>query len=212
MTLHCPHDDILLSYTAGGLGESWSLAIASHLTFCSECRDAVSIGEEIGGVLLEDSEPYPLFDSGMEVSLDIVPNEPEKEMPIYAVDSDLPMPLRNYVGNYIDKINWQTLGGGVFQHMITTGDNDQARLLNIRAGKSVPEHGHSGREITLVLSGSYIDNGVRYCAGDVSDFAEDVTHQPVAGIEEDCICLIVTDSALKFKGIIPKLFQPFVSI
>jgi len=146
------------------------------------------------------------------VSLDIVPNEPEKEMPIYAVDSDLPMPLRNYVGNYIDKINWQTLGGGVFQHMITTGDNDQARLLNIRAGKSVPEHGHSGREMTLVLSGSYIDNGVRYCAGDVSDFDEDVTHQPVAGMEEDCICLIVTDSALKFKGIVPKLFQPFASI
>ena len=51
-----------------------------------------------------------------------------------------------------------------------------------------------------------------YGVGDVSDFAEDVVHQPVAGADKDCICLVVTDAALKFKGIVPRLFQPFVSI
>ena len=212
MTLHCPHDDILLSYTAGGVGESWGLAIASHVTFCSECRDAVAIGEEIGGVFLEDSEPYPLSDGLKKLSLDEIVLDSEPEGHVYSGDSDLPMPLRDYVGDHLDRIKWQILGGGIFQHKIKTNDNDQARLLKIRAGKSVPEHGHSGREITLVLSGSYIDNGVKYAAGDVSDFAEDITHQPVAGIEDDCICLIVTDAALKFKGLVPKLFQPFASI
>ena len=69
MTLHCPHDDILLSYTAGGLGESWGLAVASHLAFCPDCREAVALGEEIGGVFLEDSEPHSL--SGREAELPI---------------------------------------------------------------------------------------------------------------------------------------------
>jgi len=212
MTLHCPHDDILLSYTAGGLGESWSLAIASHLAFCPKCREAVAIGEEIGGILLQDSNPYPLSDRIMDFSLDEIVIESEPEGYLHSGESDLPTPLRDYVGDHLERIKWQALGAGVSQYKIKTNDNDQARLLKIRAGKSVPEHGHSGREITLVLSGSYIDNGVRYEAGDVSDFAEDITHQPVAGIEDDCICLIVTDSALKFKGIVPKLFQPFASI
>jgi putative transcriptional regulator len=212
MTLHCPHDDILLSYIAGGLGESWGLAIASHITSCPDCREAVAIGEEIGGILLEDSNPYPLSDHLEELTLEDVVIESKRDERVHAGETDLPMPLREYVGDNLNEIKWQTLGGGVFQHKIKTNDNDQARLLKIRAGKSVPEHGHSGREITLVLSGSYIDNGIRYAAGDVSDFAEDITHQPVAGIEDDCICLIVTDSALKFKGIVPKLFQPFASI
>ena len=212
MTLHCPHDDILLSYIAGGLGESWGLAIASHITSCPDCREAVAIGEEIGGILLEDSSPYPLLNHSTELSLEDVINESKPEEHAHFGGSDLPAPLRGYVGDRLDDVKWQALGGGVFQHKIKTNDNAQARLLKIRAGKAVPEHGHNGREITLVLSGSYIDNGVRYGAGDVSDFAEDTTHQPVAGTEEDCICLIVTDAALKFKGIVPKLFQPFASI
>ena len=212
MTLHCPHDDILLSYTAGGLGESWGLAVASHMAFCPDCREAVALGEEIGGVLLEDTEPHSL--SVLEAELPIFDLDKMKspESRDCSIKSNVPMPLRGYVGDHLDKIKWQALGGGGFQHKIITSDNDQARLLKIRAGKPVPEHGHNGREITLVLSGSYIDNGVRYAAGDVSDFAEDIVHQPVAGQEDDCICLVVTDSPLIFKGVVPKLFQSFASI
>ena len=51
---HHPQDDLLLSYADGSLSESWSLAIASHLSVCSECRKTLEITETVGGILLED--------------------------------------------------------------------------------------------------------------------------------------------------------------
>ena len=31
-------DDLLLAYAAGSLNEGWSLAIATHLSLCPDCR------------------------------------------------------------------------------------------------------------------------------------------------------------------------------
>ena len=32
-------DELLLAYAAGNLAESWSLAVASHLSLCPACRE-----------------------------------------------------------------------------------------------------------------------------------------------------------------------------
>ena len=37
-TRHHIADDLLLSYAAGSLAEGWSLAVATHLALCAECR------------------------------------------------------------------------------------------------------------------------------------------------------------------------------
>jgi putative transcriptional regulator len=214
MTCHHPQDDILLSYTAGGLGESWSLAIASHLTFCPDCREAVAFAEEIGGLLLDNHNSTPLSNTALikteerigehEVTPFVTANNRAR--------SSLPTPLIDYVGDTVEDLNWQSIGGGAYQFMISTNDNDQARLLRIPAGRTVPEHGHGGRELTLVLSGNFSDQSGKFAAGDLQDVAEDVTHQPVAGKGNDCICLVVTDAALQFKSFIPRLVQPFIAI
>ena len=41
---------------------------------------------------------------------------------------------------------------------------------------------------------------------------EDLTHQPIAGEGEDCICLAVTDAPLRFKSWIVRLVQPVLGI
>jgi len=213
MTFHHPQDDILLSYTAGALGESWSLAIASHLTFCPECRGSVVVAEELGGFLLESHDTAPLSDLALaraqeQIEQQVVEQVPENSGAV----SSLPMPLRNYVGDTLDNLKWQSIGGGAYQYMITTNDNDQARLLQIPAGRPVPEHGHGGRELTLVLSGNFSDQNGKFAAGDIEDVSEEVTHQRFAGEGDDCICLVVTGAALRFKSFIPRIVQPFISI
>ena len=45
MITHCPKDDLLLSYSAGALGESWSLAVGSHVQMSKEASDNVALGE-----------------------------------------------------------------------------------------------------------------------------------------------------------------------
>ena len=39
-----------------------------------------------------------------------------------------------------------------------------------------------------------------------------LTHQPVAGPEEDCICLAITDAPLKFRSRLLRLVQPFLGM
>jgi putative transcriptional regulator len=87
-----------------------------------------------------------------------------------------------------------------------------ARLLRIAPGRSVFDHGHSGSELTLVLKGSYNSQGERYARGDIEVADETVTHRPVAGTEDVCICLAVTDAPLRFDSWIGRLMQPFIGI
>jgi putative transcriptional regulator len=215
MTTHHPHDDLLLSYSAGSLGESWSIAIGTHLVFCPDCRASVNIAEEFGGVILENFEPVPLSDDALHdvlASLDQTFVAKNSHKRAKKLKSFLPKPLENYIVGSPEDIEWRSIGGGVQQLFISTKDLGTARLLKIPAGSAVPEHGHRGRELTLVLNGSYSDSSGQFSAGDIQDVDEETSHKPFAGDESDCICLAVTDSALNFKDIIPRLIQPFINI
>jgi putative transcriptional regulator len=76
----------------------------------------------------------------------------------------------------------------------------------------MPAHGHGGMELTLVLKGAYRDEADRFARGDIEVANEDTDHTPVAEAGEDCICLVATDSRLRFKGWLPRIAQPFIGI
>ena len=96
---------------------------------------------------------------------------------------------------------------------IKTGDGEtQVRLLKIPAGKPVPEHGHRGRELTLVLCGAFDDGDTRFARGDVEDADASLEHTPTATTDEDCICLAVTDAPLRFRSWIVRAVQPILGI
>jgi putative transcriptional regulator len=88
----------------------------------------------------------------------------------------------------------------------------RARCANIPAGCAVPDHGHAGTELTLVLQGAFRDETDRFGAGDVEVADADLDHQPVAEDGADCICLAATDAPLKFNSMLPRLAQPFLRI
>lgn len=99
---------------------------------------------------------------------------------------------------------------GIYQHRISTIDAGQARLLKIPAGQPVPEHEHNGRELTLVLTGSFHDKVGEFVHGDVEDVDQKTFHRPIAASVEECICLAVTDAPLIFKNLLPRLAQHFI--
>jgi putative transcriptional regulator len=76
----------------------------------------------------------------------------------------------------------------------------------------VPEHGHGGEEVTLILSGAYRDHMGRFGRGDVADLDEDIEHKPVAEDGEDCICLVAIERPTRFKSFAARLMQPLVGI
>lgn len=211
---HHLNDDLLLDYAAGTLSEGWSLAVACHLAMCPQCRGQLALAEATGGALLEELAPVDgPSDSWakLQARLGAEPDKPATPVARPAA-ATLPEPLRSYLGGDLESIKWRNLGNAK-QILIKTGDRTtQARLLCIAAGKPVPEHSHGGRELTVVLKGSFHDEVDRFGPGDIEDADGSLTHQPVADEHEDCICLAITDAPLKFSSRLMRLVQPILGI
>jgi len=217
---HHLSDELLSSYAAGTLAEGWSIAVATHLALCPACRSRLEHFECIGGQLLETVEPNEVeFESWDAVKRRLsdrsrLPQQPapHRTSPTEATAS-LPEPLRSYVGGDLPDLKWKSLGRGAYQVPIETTDREtQVRLLRIPAGKPVPEHGHGGRELTLVLSGSFYDETGVFARGDIEEADDDLVHQPIASPGGDCICLAVTDAPLKFQSWLMRMVQPLIGI
>ena len=211
---HHLNDDLLIDYAAGTLSEGWSLAVACHLAMCPDCREQLALAEATGGALMEELAPVdgPADSWDMlKARLGEAPETPAKPKARPA-SATLPEPLRSYLGGDVDSLKWRNLGNAK-QILIKTGDTTtQARLLCIAAGKPVPEHSHGGRELTVVLTGSFHDELDSFGPGDIEDADGSVTHQPIAGTEADCICLAITDAPLKFSSRLMRFIQPMLGI
>lgn len=211
---HHLNDDLLIDYAAGTLSEGWSLAVACHLAMCPQCREQLTLAEATGGALMEELAPVAGPGNSWEAlksRLMAEPQVPAKPARRPAA-ATLPEPLRSYLGGDLDSIKWRNLGNAK-QILIKTGDQTtQARLLCIAAGKPVPEHSHGGRELTVVLKGSFHDEVDRFGPGDIEDADGSLTHQPVADDHEDCICLAITDAPLKFSSRLLRFVQPMLGI
>jgi putative transcriptional regulator len=216
---HHLNDDLLVSYAAGSLAEGWSLAVATHLALCPTCRKRLALAEDMGGELLACAEVEPESDSSWEAMRRRIAQSASTKVaapvavPAARRDDGLPEPLRSYLGGDVATLRWRSLGRGASQIRIPTADNEtQVRLLRIPAGKPVPEHSHGGRELTLVLSGSFADGTDIFARGDIEDADASLTHQPVATPGEDCICLAVTDAPLRFRSWMVRAIQPLLRI
>jgi putative transcriptional regulator len=130
------------------------------------------------------------------------------------INDDLPVPLRKFVPIPIENIKWNSLAPGIKGHPLTEVDtgNGTLSLLKISPGMSIPDHGHQGTELTLVLKGSFSDEIGQFGIGDIADLDDATQHQPIADTSEACICLIATDASLKFTGLMPRIVQYFTGL
>ena len=210
-------DALLMAYSAGTLPEAFSLAVATHVSMCDECRARLGAYDTVGGALLNESETVTMEPGSLEATLALIAGSEEARdatvpCQVGSTDDVLPAPVRDYVGGGLDDVKWRPVGMGVKQAILPTVGDAEVRLLHIPAGVAMPDHGHTGTEITLVLKGAFIDDKDRFARGDVEVADEKVNHTPVADIGEDCICLAATEAPLKFKGLMPRIAQPFLRI
>ncbi len=212
---HHVSDELLMEYEAGSLAEGWSLAVATHLAFFPECRERARAALAVGGALLDGLETAPVSAAAFDTVMAMIDAPvPETKAPSAQPErSNVPSPLWSYIGNDLDAIRWKRIGTAGHQALIPTGEKETSvRLLRIPAGSPVPEHGHRGLELTVVLRGTLIDGAERFGVGEIEEADVDVEHTPCAGTEEECICLAVTDAPLKFRSLVVRLAQPFLGI
>ncbi|WP_227270014.1 ChrR family anti-sigma-E factor [Roseobacter weihaiensis] len=211
---HHLNDAVLMAYSAGTLPEAFNLLVASHLSLCDTCRAAAESYDALGGELLEQRCEAQVSGISLSNTLDLIDGgavdirvEPAKMAP-----GVLPQPLRDYVGGDLDSVKWKPIGMGVKQAILPTSNTASARLLLIPAGTAMPDHGHHGTEMTMVLQGAFQDDDGYFARGDVEIADSDLHHTPVADIHEDCICLAVADAPLQFDRLLPRIAQRFLRI
>ena len=210
MIKHHLNDELLMAYSAGTLPEAFNIVVATHISMCDECRARLEALDAVGGALVETGDAVDVAGDCYDRVLAMIGGgAPEQQEP---VTSAFPSPLASYLPERESDIAWRAAGMGVRQSILKTSKAASVRLLHIPAGAAMPDHGHHGTELTLVLRGAFRDETDRFGPGDIEIADEDLHHTPVAEPNEDCICLAATNAPLKFTGWLPRLAQPFLRI
>lgn len=213
-------DEWLISYAAGALSEAHALLVATHVEYHPELQDKLQDAEDIGGAMVDSSEPASLKDDALDAvmaRLDDVPaamETTEKNEEKNKIASHLPSPLANYINSDLSDLKWRAMGPGMSQVRLWTGPNDERLwLLKARGGTHIPKHDHNGNEMTLILQGGYKVGDNHYSVGELELADSDtVNHQPIIDEGEDCICLVVTEAPIKLHSFFGKMMQPFIGL
>ena len=208
-THHAP-DAMLAAYAAGSLPYPFAVLVAAHVSACDECRARLEAHLLMGGVVLERAPRGGGFgDAARTARWRRLASRP---FPCRTIRRSTSIPRRSPSCLGGTPPAWQPLGFGTKQAILWRGGEGTVRLLSIPAGQAVPDHGHRGLELTLVLSGSFSDEGGTFQAGDLEVADETVVHVPTAGEGAPCICAAATDAPIRFRALIPRLLQPLLRI
>lgn len=215
-------ETILIHYAAGHLRPSEALLVACHVALNPAARRKLETYEAIGAKLIcEDAEAEKAEisrDCFEKVMARIENRNPEqKQSPRTPMQRDETIPpsvMSLLCGNCTERsIRWQKLQSGVeaVSLHVPAGSpcRHRLRLLRLAPHQETPPHRHGGREMTLVLQGSFSDHTGNYSAGDLMVIdSPSFTHAPKAG-PQGCLCLTLTEAPLRFVETHIRFFNLF---
>jgi putative transcriptional regulator len=203
---HHLDDATLMSFAAGSLPAALAAVGAAQSAMCPHCRREIATLERLGGALMAGLQPVGLLAEG--------PQTPPAAGPRDQVlagagtrDAEIPLPVAGLIGSSLDDVTWRWLGPGVWDHMLPVQGAGKLRLLKVAPEHHIPEHGHGGSELTLVLRGSFRDQTGRYLRGDVADLDEEIGHHPLIDGDVDCISLVASEAPEQFHGLVARQWQ-----
>ncbi len=206
----------IVAYAAGTLGEALTVVASSHVAWCPTCRGAVRNAEALGAELMSGLEAADVSADCKSRTLAQLDRATLHRFPrVPAPRGQVPPPLARLLGGKdLSDLPWKRKGAGVamFELPLQQPSHGKLVLMRIASGKSMPEHGHGGEELTLILSGAYRDKIGHFGPGDVADLDEEIEHRPVVEDGAVCYCLVATEAPTRFKSISARLLQPFIGI
>jgi putative transcriptional regulator len=208
---HHPSDATLAAYASGTLDQARGLVVATHLSLCAQCRNAVHGFEEACGAMLEDAEPVAMSSGALERAmaalgpLDVISPVPG--------NGDAASEFTELLSRY-NLGPWRWIGRGVQWRSVDVASDDGVRvfMLKARPGTKLPRHRHTGTEWTCVFEGAFSHHLGRYGAGDFDEADETVEHDPVVDNEHGCVCIVALQGHIELQSWLGRLIQPFVRI
>lgn len=216
MIKHHPSESILKQYCSASLQASLSLAVSIHADMCPICQAKVAKIEaaNASNVFTEsgksdDFGSFSLIDSGFDMinaitqddSIDDVYEVKPVTIKVNEYSYTLPRALTRISHGKFTQI------GKLARSRVALDDAQlRSSLLHIDAGGEIPEHTHTGFEVTLLLDGEFTDEKGTYVPGDF--IWQDGRHQHSPLTKNGCLCFTVVSNALHFNKGLSKLLNP----
>ncbi|MDO9414353.1 MAG: ChrR family anti-sigma-E factor [Pseudolabrys sp.] len=213
MSRHHPKNETLAEFAAGTLDEGRSLVVAAHMAMCGACRGVVAAFEAVGGQMLCEIEPVAMSDGAAARALaaldDESPRAAQAKPAVRPVWQSEQQTLLGY-----DLGPWRWVAPGLHYRAVKTPDVAGTRVFMLKAvpGLKIPQHNHTGTELTCVLQGAFIHEGGRYGPGDCDDADQDDSHNPVIDEGQVCVCLVAMQGDIRMTGVIGRMIQPFIRL
>lgn len=212
-------EEAILEYAVGGLSPARQAVLACQREISKTVDREISFHESVAASAMLETETAlseDFFDrfkarlSGEDVEI----NENNDIKVIENVRT--PQMLQRLSGQHLSEIEWKSLVPGVAIHDILgsrkSKGEERLYLLRAKGGMKMPVHSHNGEEWTLILTGEYEADSVRYQRGDLHISNDNDEHAPHIAEGEDCICLVMTEGPLNMKSFVPRLLQPLIGI
>jgi putative transcriptional regulator len=199
-----PDIDFLLKYSSGQLEPALSVAIGVHVQECKMCQKQIVQLEEVGGAALESVNEELVSDELFNKLLADVEQLPTEQTTSayenFAV-AEIDKPFLQLLSERdYSSLEWQKVTRNISKATVAMNDpRFQVELLKFAPRAKIPQHTHTGSEVTVVLEGDFSDKGGIYRSGEFIVNDSSVEHQPLAG-DDGCVCLAITDAPLKFTG------------
>jgi putative transcriptional regulator len=207
---HHPSDETLAAFAGGALDLARRLVVASHIERCPHCQRLAGDFAVVAGAMLDKLPPTPMSANALERTLARA-GQPVARSTSYTSESepDLPEAIRAY-----PRGKWRWAGPGLQYRSIALPEGAGASLFMLKGapGTQLPEHTHTGSELTLLLKGSYTHESGQFAQGDFEEADDDVEHQPTVDGDGECICLVALDGRLKLNGVLGALLNPFIRL
>lgn len=211
-----PEPDLLVEYASGSLSIAPCISVTTHLQYCKQCSDSVKSLGEIGGELLTTAEAIPVSDELLDSILERLESATEEDSSQEATrqcSDAISLQLPEFVQRLLPdgELDWRRLSPSLKVAPISVGEQAyELALHRIDAGGKAPEHDHRGKEITVVLAGSFSDEDGVYQPGDFLVREPGSTHRPFAARNQECICLSVLEAPIRLTGM-KRILNPFLS-
>lgn len=212
-----------LDRASGALSEGARVLMDAHTETSAAARRKTAELDAIGGALLsqEAGDVTSMALSADDIfALDDARSDdavvaPANDRSVAPADTAavLPSAVKDFLRETESEVKWTFLGPGLQKAVLWTGEpGEKLWLLRAQGGESIPRHGHSGSELTLVLQGSFMDGETEYRPGDVEEADPSVEHDIQIVDGEECICLAYTHGKLRYDQPLLKMFQVFTGL
>lgn len=210
---------LLADYANGSLTRPLEILMETHLAMNPDSARAARMMMQIGGWILEQSEPVSMSEGSWQSLLDMIAEEESSNQAgsthkpaVQDNEPAFPRPISDYIPPLDCPKSWRRIGLGLQECKLDFGlASGRATIYRIAPGSGVPGHSHDGNEVTLVLAGGFTDETGSFGPGDIAIQASGTEHRPVADEDGECIVFAVNEGTIQLTGPLGRVFNMLVN-